>query len=229
MQWGRNTVRRRGLVVMATAALAVVGGCGGSSGTATTTSEHRGTASTPATTPGVDALTYCTDHGGTTEARQAYFGTNNDQDQWVALGQPRTFCRFVAEDDSRIYVDVDTLASPTPSLAAAAYLAKLPLPPSPNVGANPAAVDCNDNLLGTSNYGTTVNGGGWVNVDDPTFTVVNMCVFADGSAIDEWGITYYSGGVVRGADLAPLFRFDTSAVAAMFPPAATPPSRTTAP
>ena len=34
-----------------------------------------------------------------------------------------------------------------------------------------------------------------------------MCVFPDGSMIDEWGITYYAGGVVRGADLALLFDY----------------------
>ena len=35
-----------------------------------------------------------------------------------------------------------------------------------------------------------------------------MCVFPDGSAIDEWGIAYYASGVIRGVDLAPLFRSD---------------------
>jgi hypothetical protein len=36
---------------------------------------------------------------------------------------------------------------------------------------------------------------------------MNMCFFADGSAIDEFGIFYYADGTVRGADLAPLFRY----------------------
>jgi len=34
-----------------------------------------------------------------------------------------------------------------------------------------------------------------------------MCVFADGSAIDEFGMMDYAAGTVRGADLAPLFRY----------------------
>ena len=68
-----------------------------------------------------------------------------------------------------------------------------------------------------------------MNVDDPDFTVVNLCVFADGSGIDEWGIAYYSDGAIRGADLAPLFRFDTADVAALFPPQADVPTRTAAP
>jgi hypothetical protein len=36
---------------------------------------------------------------------------------------------------------------------------------------------------------------------------MNECLFADGSAIDEFGIFYYASGTVRGADLAPLFRY----------------------
>jgi len=57
-------------------------------------------------------------------------------------------------------------------------------------------------------------GGGWVNLDDPDDQVVAMCDFPDGSTIDEWGLAYYSGDVVRGADLAQLLRADTAA----FPP-----------
>jgi hypothetical protein len=36
---------------------------------------------------------------------------------------------------------------------------------------------------------------------------MSLCMFADGSAIDEWGITYYSDGTVRGADLATKMRY----------------------
>ncbi len=32
-----------------------------------------------------------------------------------------------------------------------------------------------------------------------------MCVFPDGSMIDEWGLAYHSDGTVRGADLATMF------------------------
>jgi hypothetical protein len=55
-----------------------------------------------------------------------------------------------------------------------------------------------------------------VNLDDPVFTVVNLCVFPDGSAIDEWGIAYYTDGTPRGADLSELFRFDIADVPPMF-------------
>ena len=78
---------------------------------------------------------------------------------------------------------------------------------------NPASFYCAD-LGGSSQFGSGATGGGWVDRDDPDDLVVAMCVFPDGSTIDEWGIAYYSGDVVRGADLAPLFRADTAA----FPP-----------
>jgi hypothetical protein len=116
----------------------------------------------------------------------------------------------------RIYVDTTTLAAQRPTLAAAAYLAKVPVT-GIAPGVNPAAADYDQLVQGTSTWGTSLSGGGWVNLDDPDFTVVNLCVFPDRSAIDEWGITYYSGGVVRGADLAPLFRFDADSVPKLFP------------
>jgi putative hemolysin len=165
---------------------------------------------------------YCTDHGGTVETREPYWGTNLDQSQWVRLTGSIELCMFAEADDHavRIYVDTTTLASRRPTLAAAAYLAKVPLTNVPP-GVNPAAVDCNQIVHGSSTWGTSLSGGGWVNFDDPDFTVVDLCVFPDGSAIDEWGITYYAGGVVRGTDLAPLFRFDQDVVPQLFPPSNT--------
>jgi putative hemolysin len=117
------------------------------------------------------------------------------------------------EDGSRIYLDLDTLYSETPTLAAAAYLAQLPLG---NARGNPAAANCNEQLLGSASFGNTAAGGGWVNLEDEDFPVVNLCVFADGSAIDEWGIAYYSDGTARGIDLTEVFRFDPSDVPPMF-------------
>jgi hypothetical protein len=164
------------------------------------------------------AADYCTDNGGTLETRHPYWGTNLDQSQWIELAGSIDLCMFADPNDSnvRIYVDTTTLAATRPSLAASAYLAKIPLDNVPP-GVNPAAVDCNDIVHGTSTWGTSISGGGWVNFDDPVFTVVNLCMFPDQSAIDEWGITYYAGGVVRGTDLAPLFRFDTQTVPQLFP------------
>ena len=72
---------------------------------------------------------------------------------------------------------------------------------------NPASFYCTEDLDGSSQFGNTAAGGGWVDQSQPTFVIMNMCVFADGSAIDEFGLFYYSDGTVRGADLAPLFRY----------------------
>lgn len=200
-------------IVAGIAALARLSACGSDAKEAATTGTPA--ASTPRSSDAASA--YCSDHGGTVEERQPFAGTNNDRSQWLELAGQMTMCRFVAKDESRIYVDVDTLAAEQPSLAAAAYLAKVPV--TSTGGANPAAVGCSD-LGGTSSFGTqSASGGGWVNDDDPAFTVVDMCVFADGSAIDEWGITYYSNGTVRGVDLAPLFRFDASTASVLYPPA----------
>ncbi len=151
----------------------------------------------------LDPAAWCEAKGGQVEVREAFFGTNDDQSAWVDLGRTMEMCRFEAEDDSRIYVDTWTLATPTPTLASVAYLAKVQNELDPAQG-NPATLNCAA-LGGSSSFGTGAAGGGWVNLDDPVFTVVAMCVFPDGSAIDDWGITYYAGDVVRGADLAPLF------------------------
>ena len=160
------------------------------------------------------AQDYCVSVGGQVQERQATWNTNGDPAQWVDLGRTMEVCRFKADDEagSRIYVDLLTLWSESPSLAAAAYLAKVPMSADPPAG-NPASFYCTD-LGGSSQWGTGAAGGGWTNLDDPDDQVVAMCVFPDGSTIDEWGLAYHSGDVVRGADLAPLFRADPSG----FPP-----------
>jgi hypothetical protein len=70
-------------------------------------------------------------------------------------------------------------------------------------------------LGGAQAYGQGAEGGGFV-LEGDDLDVVSMCVFADGSFIDEWGIGYYAADAVRGADLAPLFRFDASSAPAVF-------------
>lgn len=154
------------------------------------------------------ARAWCTEVGGTLVDRVATWNTNGDPSSWVPLGRTWTLCEFeMTEGDqvTRISVDLVTLASETFTLAGSAYLAKLPpiLPEQP--GANPATANCTA-LGGTSVFGQDASGGGWVNAEEPVFTVMSLCVFADGSAIDEWGITYYATGAVRGADLATKMR-----------------------
>jgi putative hemolysin len=155
------------------------------------------------------ARDYCTSSGGEVQTREATWDTNADPSAWVDLGRSIELCRFQADDEaqSRIYVDLLTLWSESPSLAAGAYLAKVPMDVDASQG-NPASLYCDD-LGGSSQFGSGAAGGGWVNTDDPVDQVVAMCVFPDGSMIDEWGIAYISAGEVRGADLSSLFRSAT--------------------
>jgi putative hemolysin len=212
------------LAVATVATSLLLTACGNDDAPATATTVATTSSAAPPSTAAStdsDAAAYCTDSGGTVETRQPYLNTNLDQSQWVVLAGSIDLCRFEADDadGSRIYIDILSLASTSPSLAAAAYLAKLPLPADTG-GANPAAVNCAETVDTTSSWGTLTDGGGWVNLDDPVSTIVDLCVFADRSAIDQWGIAYYAGDITRGADLAPPFRFDISTAGTIFPPSA---------
>lgn len=153
------------------------------------------------------AKQYCTDKGGKLVDRVATWNTNADVAAQLPLAGHMTLCEFDGSDGTRIAVDLVTLYSTEPTLASVAYLSKVPpvLPEVPS--ANPAAYNCDQGLGGTSDFGNGAAGGGWVNDDEPVFKVMNLCVFADMSAIDEFGIFYYATGAVRGADLAPILRY----------------------
>lgn len=168
------------------------------------------------------ARTYCTDQGGKLVERHPVWNTNGNPSTWLRLAGDQTFCEFesgTGDQTTRIAVDLVTLASDAPTLAGLAYLSKVPptLPETPST--NPAAFNCSTGLGGAQAFGTaSVASGGWVNEAEPVFEVMNMCVFADGSAIDEWGITYHSQGTVRGADLATKMRYQPNGeLPAVFP------------
>ena len=152
------------------------------------------------------ARSVCEEKTGTVQVREAMFGTNDDTDRsgWVDLGRSIELCRFTDEDGNSILVDTLTLASTGPTLASVAYLSKVKMPEyDPNKG-NPATAYCQA-LSGSSAYGPGASGGGWVDVSDKDSPVVAMCVFPDGSMIDEWGLAYHSDGTIRGIDLAQQF------------------------
>jgi hypothetical protein len=44
-----------------------------------------------------------------------------------------------------------------------------------------------------------------------------MCVFPDMSTIDSWGLTFRSDGVIRGADLTELLRYQPEEQERLFP------------
>jgi hypothetical protein len=153
---------------------------------------------------------YCEDAGGAALAARSMWATNQDPATWLELAGAVELCRFEdgepgASGTTRIYVDLVTLYSEQPTLAGVAYLSRVPpeLPESPST--NPARAHCAA-LGGSAQFGSGLEGGGWVTSDRPT-EVVDLCVFPDRSFIDEFGIFYYAGGVVRGTDLADVMRY----------------------
>jgi predicted secreted protein/putative hemolysin len=176
-----------------------------------------------------DAAKYCTDQGGTVTTRYPTYNTNAPQSQWLTLAGSRDFCTFHAPADetgfqSQISIALDTLYAQEPTLAMLAYLEPIALPPF--TGANPATLYCSK-LGGTDIWGGQNNaaGGGWVTqeADSSTnFQVVGMCVFPDGSAIDSWGLTYRANGVVRGADLSKVARYQPTTAPNVFVGASSP-------
>jgi hypothetical protein len=195
-------MRSLGVVLLALA----VAGCAPVAGSAPPPSES---------TAGSDdaaARAYCTEQGGQLVDRVATWNTNADPPAWLQLAGRMTFCEFESTQPgdsaaTRIAVDLVTLYSEEPTLAAIAYLSKVGpvVPDTPSE--NPGAYNCNTGLGGAGTFGNTATAGGWVDTEQPVFKVMDMCFFADGSAIDEFGIFYYATGAVRGADLAPILRY----------------------
>lgn len=147
------------------------------------------------------AAAYCAQEGGTVESRQPWYGTNGPNP--LHLTGSEAFCKFTASDGSRIYVDLQTLYSANPSLAALAYYAEEQ--PGSCEG-NPASCYCT--LLGGSDQfgGTTGAGGGWVKKGSVD-VVLEACIFPDLSTIDSWGLFYHSAGIIRGIDLDGVLRY----------------------
>lgn len=147
---------------------------------------------------------YCASQGGVVQVRTPAAGTNSPP--LIVLAGPVAFCRFTsAQDGSRISVDLRTLTTRRPTLAALAYLEK------PSAGripgnVNPASVYCS-RLGGSDQFGgESLGGGGWI-VGRSAATALQACVFPDGSIIDSFGILYHSQGIVRGKDLTGVFRY----------------------
>jgi len=212
---------RRLLLGATTVALVALGACGDDSSSSATTAAVPTSASAAttegaatSTTTGSDqsaAETYCTDKGGKLVVRTATWNTNADESDYLQLANTLTFCEFESTDSTgnttRISVDLTTLYSEEPTLASVAYLSEvkptLPNPPGPN----PADYSCSVDLSASAAFGGGAAGSGWVNNDEPVFKVMDECVFPDMSAIDAFGIWYHATGAIRGADLAPLFRY----------------------
>ena len=192
----------RARLVATALGLAVLAGCGAPAPPSTADG-------TPIDPYPSEAVDYCESNHGEVQYRHPTYGTNNDESAWVPLGRAIATCKLeTLGDDTAIVVDLNTLYSENPTLAALAYL-QSSTPADLRPSGNPAAAICSA-LGGTSAFGPGVNGGGLADPDDADFAVFAPCAFADGSFIEEWGIAYHQEGTIRGADLEPLFRFDVS-------------------
>jgi putative hemolysin len=158
---------------------------------------------------------YCRSQGGVVQVRTPAADTNSPP--MIRLAGSVPFCRFTGAQGgstSSISVDLRTLVSTKPTLAALAYLEK------PNAGripgnVNPASIYCS-RLGGSDQFGGQgLGGGGWI-VGRSANTVLQACVFPDGSIIDSFGILYHSQDVVRGADLTTRFRYKPSRLPNVF-------------
>ena len=148
---------------------------------------------------------YCVKKGGEVDVREPYFNTNAGEQDWLRLSGDRQFCKFTSKKDgSRIYVELSTLYTQQPTLAALAYYAEVQMG---NCNGNPASCYCS--LLGGSDLfgGVNANGGGWVKKSDPVDTVLESCIFPDMSTIDSWRLAYHSVGIIRGKDLSKVLRY----------------------
>jgi hypothetical protein len=159
-----------------------------------------------------DAAAYCESVGGTVVKRQATLNADGDESSWVRLGEAFDTCMFTSgegDSASQITVDLHTIYSEEPTLAGLAYLSAVPSSNSGAAGSNPASSYCPDDVGGTEAFGTAGTGG-WV-IEDPgmdiQYLVVNLCVFADRSAIDDFGLFYHSAGEIRGIDLSTVMRY----------------------
>jgi hypothetical protein len=152
--------------------------------------------------PDAAAAAYCRQTKGEVEVRHAVYGSNGPS--LLFLAGVRTFCQYTKKSDgSRIHILLSTLYTTKPTLAALAYYLK---PPTGSCNGNPASCYCT--LLGGSDQfgGTTGAGGGWYKKNSIDQTL-EACIFPDMSSIDSWGLTYHTGGIIRGINLEKVMRY----------------------
>lgn len=156
----------------------------------------------PKAAPEATPAGYCKATGGTAERMLPWANTNADPALWAPYGGPTGVCAYTAADGSMMALFNQTLVSPLPTMAALAYYAKVPWD-GKGFG-NPAWLYCKQ-LGGTQQIGSMGSGSGWAaRRGDRVFS---LCVFADRSAIDDWGLFYHSNDIIRGVDLATVLRF----------------------
>lgn len=145
---------------------------------------------------------YCASTGGALEKVHPWGNTNAAPKDWVRYGGSTEACTYTADDGSRITIWAATLSSKLPTMAALAYYAKVPW--NGRGSGNPATLYCIQ-LGGTEVIGVIGSGSGWAaNAGDDPHA---MCMFADMSAIDDWGLLYHTNDIIRGKDLSQVLKF----------------------
>lgn len=163
-----------------------------------------------------DAEAYCSSQGGNVVGLVPYLFPGTDSQ--IELGGSLKVCQFVAQagdNPVQVIVDLTTLYADRPTLAGLAYSAMVPSSNSGPAGSNPASSYCPDDLNGTETFGTQATGA-WVGDLDPGMEAgaawplgdtIDLCVFADRSAIDDFALFYHSVGETRGTNLTTVMRY----------------------
>jgi len=145
---------------------------------------------------------YCAATGGVPTTVHPYANTNSDAENWIRYGGSDKVCTYTDAGGARISVWASTLSSRKPTMAALAYYAKVAWDGQGQ--GNPAWLYCKQ-IGGTEQIGVVGSGSGWAT--EAGADLRNMCQFADGSAIDDWGLLYHANDVIRGKDLDGVLKF----------------------
>ena len=145
---------------------------------------------------------YCASTGGALTKVHPYGNTNSDAVNWVQYGGSAQACTYTDENGASITAWATTLISKKPTMAALAYYAKVPWNGQGN--GNPAALYCIQ-IGGTQVIGAIGSGSAWATTAGADRR--SMCMFADMSAIDDWGLLYHANDIIRGKDLSTVFKF----------------------
>ena len=154
-----------------------------------------GAATVQAAPPIVSAATYCTDTGGKVENYRFYDFSDTE------FGKPAWVCNYPdasgTDPTGHAIIDLFTLYAEKPTRAALAYYSKLAW--DGKLTATPAKDYCLQ--LG----GLPTFSGSWRL--KPNSGEVGMCMFEDGSYMEEWTLAYNQAGKPRGVDLRTVMRF----------------------
>jgi putative hemolysin len=188
-------VFRKSTIGLASLAVALSAGLAVTNATAAT----RGM-STPAASVESDQK-WCAQQGGNAVDYSPWYNTNSPEP--TPLGGRASMCTFANTDGTKILVAASTLAADKPSMAALAYTYKPAASEKPPADdSDPSSWYCS-RIGGTESFGDRpADVGGWAPSDEKApKDFISLCVFADRSMIDSWGLMYHTHGVIRGADL----------------------------